>query len=432
MAKKRAPPGAGKRRRPQRPPGGSPTGSRSGAGRRRRRCHWWRGWAPRPVASRRFPSCSARLPPEPGPGPGLRPAPVAHAPERAAPAAGQQHPAAGRGDQRRRRRPAEPCLRDPGQHAAAPAGRRLAAGAAAHRSEPVQPHRRLLPLAGRKRRERAPSASCCRATPRTAWPGCARSASAGGTVLVQDPQTARFDPMPRAAIDAERRGPGAAPGRDRAGPGPPGGRSRGPPAADGRRRSARATRSSRRIFGILRTATGVDFSHYKQPTIRRRLQRRMVLLKLADLEAYLRYLESTPGEVRSLYDDLLIQVTRFFRDPETFEALAERVFPAIAEGRSPDSPIRIWVPGCATGEEAYSIAMTLLEHLGDAAAGTRSRSSPPTSATRPSTGRGPASTRRPSPRTSRPAGCGASSPRSTAATRSPRRCATCASSPART
>ena len=112
----------------------------------------------------------------------------------------------------------------------------------------------------------------------------------------------------------------------------------------------------------------MDFTHYKQPTIRRRLQRRMVLGKITDLDSYLRHLENTPGEVQSLYDDLLIQVTRFFRDPETYEALASRVYPAIAEGRLIDAPIRVWVPGCATGEEAYSLAITLLEHLGDSAA----------------------------------------------------------------
>jgi two-component system, chemotaxis family, CheB/CheR fusion protein len=96
----------------------------------------------------------------------------------------------------------------------------------------------------------------------------------------------------------------------------------------------------------------------------------MVLAKIADLESYVRHLEATPAEVQNLYDDLLIQVTRFFRDPETFEALAERVYPAITGKRPDDGPIRIWVPGCATGEEAYSIAITLLEYLGEATGGT--------------------------------------------------------------
>ena len=190
--------------------------------------------------------------------------------------------------------------------------------------------------------------------------------AAGGTVLVQDPQTARFDPMPRAAVNAEvadlilnpqELGPALA-------------NLASQPRLDPGKRGESEDHILRRIFVILRNATAVDFSHYKQPTIRRRLQRRMVLLKVRDLEGYLRHLESTPAEVQSLYDDLLILVTRFFRDPETFEALADRVCPTIAADRPAESPIRIWVPGCATGEEAYSICMTLLEYLGESAGST--------------------------------------------------------------
>jgi two-component system CheB/CheR fusion protein len=191
--------------------------------------------------------------------------------------------------------------------------------------------------------------------------------AAGGTVLVQDPQTARFDPMPRAAVNAEvadlvlppqELGPALASLASQ-------------PRVDvGGKRGESEDQILRRIFVILRNATAVDFSHYKQPTIRRRLQRRMVLLKIPDLQSYLRHLETTPAEVQRLYDDLLILVTRFFRDPETFDALADRVYPAIAADRPADSPIRVWVPGCATGEEAYSIGMTLLEFLGDSAGST--------------------------------------------------------------
>jgi two-component system, chemotaxis family, CheB/CheR fusion protein len=190
--------------------------------------------------------------------------------------------------------------------------------------------------------------------------------AAGGTVLVQDPQTARFDAMPRAAVNA-----GLAdlilPPSDL---GPALARLAAQSHFEGVQQRSGDEHILRRIFHLLRTATGVDFTHYKQPTIRRRMQRRMVLLKVADLESYLHHMENTPAEVQDLYDDLLIQVTRFFRDPETFEALAERVYPAIAAGSSADTPIRVWVPGCATGEEAYSVAMTLLEHLGDSAATT--------------------------------------------------------------
>jgi len=115
------------------------------------------------------------------------------------------------------------------------------------------------------------------------------------------------------------------------------------------------------IFSLLRTATGVDFNHYKQTTLRRRIMRRMMLYKLDKLEDYVRYLQDHPIEVTALYQDVLITVTSFFRDPEAFEALKTQVFPVIAKDRKPDTPIRIWVAGCSTGEEAYSIAICLLE-----------------------------------------------------------------------
>ena len=123
-----------------------------------------------------------------------------------------------------------------------------------------------------------------------------------------------------------------------------------------------------KIFILLRRHSGVDFTYYKQTTIQRRIKRRMVLHKLDKLSDYVRYLQENPAEVDALYHDMLINVTSFFRDPEVFAALAEKVFPAIVKQRSGDAPIRIWVPGCSTGEEAYSIAICLLEYLGDAAA----------------------------------------------------------------
>jgi len=117
------------------------------------------------------------------------------------------------------------------------------------------------------------------------------------------------------------------------------------------------------IFYLLRTAKGVDFSHYKRTTLKRRILRRMILYRLDRLEDYVQYLQNNPEEVTALYQDVLITVTSFFRDSEAFEALKTKVFPAIAEGRRPDSPFRIWVAGCSTGEEAYSIAICLLEFL---------------------------------------------------------------------
>jgi two-component system CheB/CheR fusion protein len=119
----------------------------------------------------------------------------------------------------------------------------------------------------------------------------------------------------------------------------------------------------RRIFDLLRPASGIDFKHYKLPTIKRRLLRRMALHRLTDVQHYIRLLEETPAEMRSLYQDLLIHVTRFFREPESFKALAQHVFSKLIEDRGEDQPIRAWVSGCATGEEAYSLAISLLEYL---------------------------------------------------------------------
>jgi len=117
------------------------------------------------------------------------------------------------------------------------------------------------------------------------------------------------------------------------------------------------------VFAVLRPVSGVDFRHYKLPTIKRRLFRRMALHRLTEVAPYIRFLRGNPDEVRALYQDLLIHVTRFFREPESFEALARDVFPAIVEGRVPEQPIRVWVSGCATGEEAYSLAIALVEFL---------------------------------------------------------------------
>ncbi|BAZ20051.1 signal transduction histidine hinase [Kalymmatonema gypsitolerans NIES-4073] len=119
------------------------------------------------------------------------------------------------------------------------------------------------------------------------------------------------------------------------------------------------------IFNLLRKATGVDFTYYKQTTLNRRIQRRMLLYKLERLEDYARYLQSNPAEVMALYHDALIHVTSFFRDPESFEALKSLVFPVIIKDKTPGTPIRIWVAGCSTGEEAYSLAICLLEFLAD-------------------------------------------------------------------
>ncbi len=119
----------------------------------------------------------------------------------------------------------------------------------------------------------------------------------------------------------------------------------------------------RRIFALLHAATKVDFTHYKPTTIRRRIGRRMMVLRTESLAEYARYSEHHPVELRELYRDLLISVTSFFRDPASFEALRLVLSSAMADRAQADQPIRIWVPGCATGEEVYSHAMSVYELL---------------------------------------------------------------------
>jgi two-component system CheB/CheR fusion protein len=117
------------------------------------------------------------------------------------------------------------------------------------------------------------------------------------------------------------------------------------------------------VLSLMRTRTGVDFAHYKQTTIRRRILRRMALRNISDPREYLSLLRNEDAEIQNLYQDFLIRVTQFFRDPHAFEALKEKVFPALVNGRPPHTPIRMWVAGCSTGEEVYSLAIALLEHL---------------------------------------------------------------------
>jgi two-component system, chemotaxis family, CheB/CheR fusion protein len=124
------------------------------------------------------------------------------------------------------------------------------------------------------------------------------------------------------------------------------------------------------IIQLLKKTTGVDFTHYKMNTIRRRIIRRMLLHKIETIDDYLQYLKQHTNEVTVLYQDLLINVTTFFRDTDAMEYLKKTLFPSLVKNASHNEPIRIWVPACSTGEEAYSIAMILMEVLGERAANT--------------------------------------------------------------
>jgi two-component system CheB/CheR fusion protein len=189
--------------------------------------------------------------------------------------------------------------------------------------------------------------------------------AAGGITFAQEVQTAKFDGMPRSAIAAAVADFVL----------PPAGIARQLAAiardSQGRIEHREAAEPPgdadlTRILRLVRIATGVDFTHYKPSTLARRIKRRMTLRGFATLEEYGRDLEQNRGEANALCENCLITVTAFFREAAVFEELKKKVFPALVENRGPEDPIRIWVPGCATGEEAYSIAICLIEFLEDA------------------------------------------------------------------
>lgn len=187
--------------------------------------------------------------------------------------------------------------------------------------------------------------------------------AAGGTTLCQSPGSAQMAGMPLAAIHAQAADlvldlPALADELVRIGAALSGGASV--------TSSSAADPGSGELHGLLtalRSHTGLDFSTYKTATVRRRLARRMALGKFETIPSYVRHLTSHPQEAADLAEDLLIHVTKFFRDPEAFVALKRVALPRLLRGRGMHEPLRIWVPGCATGEEVYSLGITLLEYL---------------------------------------------------------------------
>jgi two-component system CheB/CheR fusion protein len=192
--------------------------------------------------------------------------------------------------------------------------------------------------------------------------------AAGGYTLVQDPATARYDSLPQAAIQGGLADLVLPPER-MAGEFPLlVERDDSPVQAPASRRALDDDELLAGIFDRLKAHSGVDFSSYKPGTVRRRLHRRMVLNRIDDPHLYARLLDENVVEVKELFQDLLIHVTHFFRDPASFDAVQEHVFARLLAERRVDDPLRFWVPGCSTGEEAYSLAMSLLEFLGERAA----------------------------------------------------------------
>lgn len=136
-------------------------------------------------------------------------------------------------------------------------------------------------------------------------------------------------------------------------------------AVDTDERVAAHEQEFQQILRVLGLRTDVDFTVYKTTTLKRRILRRMVMQQMDSFAQYLAYLRDHQIEVQALYQDVLIGVTSFFRDPSTFAALAREAFPRLVEAKSTRSPIRVWVPGCSTGEEVYSLAICLLEFLAE-------------------------------------------------------------------
>ncbi|MDQ2840716.1 MAG: hypothetical protein M3Y72_06695 [Acidobacteriota bacterium] len=189
----------------------------------------------------------------------------------------------------------------------------------------------------------------------------------GGFAIVQDERTARFEEMPRNAINADHVDLILAPDEI--------GRELGRIAdefayphrkpLDGHAPDSGDLAELDTIYAVLQSASGIDFAKYKQKTLLRRVARRMVLKRIDTLADYNRLVHDEPREANDLYEEMLIGVTRFFRDPEVWQTLRQHVLPKLLGERMPETPFRVWIPGCASGEEVYSLAICLVECLGD-------------------------------------------------------------------
>ena len=183
----------------------------------------------------------------------------------------------------------------------------------------------------------------------------------GGMAMVQDPATAKYDGMPRSAVETgvvdivlpvEKM------------PGELIKYAQHPYIKPAKIKTAEAQSGNhlQKIFSLIRSVTGCDFSHYKLTTIHRRIERRMAIHQISKLDNYIIFLQKNPLEINALFKDLTIGVTNFFRDQKAFEELEKALLPVL-RGIEPDESIRIWVAGCSTGEEAYSLGIVITEIL---------------------------------------------------------------------
>ncbi|MEI8242500.1 MAG: chemotaxis protein CheB [bacterium] len=183
----------------------------------------------------------------------------------------------------------------------------------------------------------------------------------GGMAMAQNPASTEYDGMPRSAIATGLVDYELPPAEMAAQLIAYAIHAYGKPAQGGTVPAPKAESALKKIFILLRAQTSHDFSQYKPSTIHRRIERRMAVHQLATLDAYVKHLQQTPAEVEALFRDMLIGVTNFFRDPAAFEVIEQEVIPKLLAGKSADAVIRVWVPGCSSGEEAYSLAILLAE-----------------------------------------------------------------------
>ncbi len=185
----------------------------------------------------------------------------------------------------------------------------------------------------------------------------------GGMVMAQNPASTEFDGMPRSAIGTGLVDYELPPAEMPAQLIAYAKHAFGRPPRPGTVPAPKVESALKKIFILLRAQTSHDFSLYKPSTIHRRIERRMAVHQIEGIDGYVKYLQQTPAEVVALFRDMLIGVTHFFRDPEVFQVLEEKVIPALFAGKSPGAVIRVWTAGCSTGEEAYSLAILLVERM---------------------------------------------------------------------
>ncbi|HEX5223440.1 MAG TPA: chemotaxis protein CheB [Verrucomicrobiae bacterium] len=190
--------------------------------------------------------------------------------------------------------------------------------------------------------------------------------AAGGITFAESPRTAKYPGMPGSAVTAGCVDFVLTPEKIARELKPLSRRAR-PAIEDGDEGESGSSeqRGFEAILLLLRQRHGVDFTYYKHATLRRRIHRRMVLNKLDSLKDYAAHLRSHPAETKELFNDILIHVTGFFRDAMVFQTLRKKLLPRLIRNKAPEDPLRIWIPGCSTGEEVYSIAILLLEFMSE-------------------------------------------------------------------